>query len=66
MATVLALRDRALQSRDAIELLSSKWRVTIIHLLRDGALRTNELHGAEVAEAWGEPVALPNKNSPSA
>jgi DNA-binding HxlR family transcriptional regulator len=46
MATVLTLRDRALQSRDAIELLSSKWRVTIIHLLRDAALRTSEVQGA--------------------
>jgi len=41
-----SFRDRALESRDAIELLSDKWRITIIHLLRDGPLRTNELQGA--------------------
>lgn len=46
MGRVLALRDRALQSRDAIELLSSKWRITIIHILREGALRTGEIQEA--------------------
>jgi DNA-binding HxlR family transcriptional regulator len=46
MATVLTLRDRALQSREAIELLSSKWRITIIHILRDGPLRAGEVQGA--------------------
>ena len=45
-AKVISLRDRALQSRDVIDLLSSKWRITIIHLLRDGPLRTNVLQGA--------------------
>jgi DNA-binding HxlR family transcriptional regulator len=30
-AKVISLRDRALQSRDVIDLLSSKWRITIIH-----------------------------------
>jgi DNA-binding HxlR family transcriptional regulator len=45
-AKVISLRDRALQSRDAIDLLSSKWRITIIHLLRDGPLRTKELQSA--------------------
>jgi DNA-binding HxlR family transcriptional regulator len=45
-AKVISLRDRALQSRDAIDLLSSKWRITIIHLLRDGPLRTKILQGA--------------------
>jgi DNA-binding HxlR family transcriptional regulator len=39
-------RVRALQSRDAIELLSSKWRVTVLHLLGPGPLRANELHRA--------------------
>jgi DNA-binding HxlR family transcriptional regulator len=37
---------RALQSRDAIDLLSDKWRISIIHLLRKGALRTGELRSA--------------------
>jgi DNA-binding HxlR family transcriptional regulator len=45
-AKVISLRDRALQSRDVIDLLSSKWRITIIHLLRDGPLRTNVIQGA--------------------
>ena len=40
------IRDRALQSRDAIELLSNKWRITVIHILRDGPLRTNEIQSA--------------------
>ena len=46
MANVISLRDRALQSRDAIDLLSSKWRITILHVLRDGPLRTKVLQGA--------------------
>lgn len=46
MASVVTLRDRALQSRDAIDLLSSKWRITIIHILRDGPLRTGEVQAA--------------------
>lgn len=46
MARVINIRDRALQSRDAIDLLSSKWRITIIHILRDGPLRTSEIQGA--------------------
>lgn len=46
MARVLSIRDRALQSQDAIELLSNKWRITILHLLRSGPLRTSELQGA--------------------
>ncbi len=46
MARVLNIRDRALQSRDAIELLANKWRITILHLLRNGALRTSELQSA--------------------
>jgi len=40
------LRTRALQSRDAIELLSSKWRVTILHLLTPGSLRANKIQRA--------------------
>lgn len=46
MGKVVNIRDKALQSRDAIELLSNKWRITIIHILRDGALRTNEIQSA--------------------
>jgi len=40
------LRDKALQSRDAIELLADKWRIAILHLLRAGPLRTHQLQGA--------------------
>lgn len=46
MATLLSFRDRALQSRDAIELLSDKWRIPILHVLRDGPLRTSQLQDA--------------------
>lgn len=34
----------ALRSRDAIELLSDKWRIALLHLLTTGPLRTNQLH----------------------
>lgn len=43
MAKVISIRDKALQSRDAIELLSNKWRITVIHILRDEPLRTNAI-----------------------
>ena len=46
MVRIINIRDRALQSRDAIDLLSNKWRITVIHILRDGPLRTNEIQGA--------------------
>jgi DNA-binding HxlR family transcriptional regulator len=46
MARVLTFRDRALQSKDAVELLSQKWRIAVVHLLREGPLRTNELQNA--------------------
>ena len=46
MARVLNIRDHALQSKDAIELLSNKWRIPILHLLRNERLRTSELQGA--------------------
>ena len=46
MARVISFRDRALQSRDAIELLSNKWRITVIHILRDDPLRTHEIQAA--------------------
>jgi DNA-binding HxlR family transcriptional regulator len=35
-----------LQSRDAIELLSNKWRITVLHVLGPGPLRANELQRA--------------------
>jgi DNA-binding HxlR family transcriptional regulator len=41
-----AVRKRALQSRDAIELLSDKWRIGILHLLTAGPLRTGEIQRA--------------------
>lgn len=43
MAKIINVRDRALESRDAIELLSNKWRIAILHLLSPGPLRTAEL-----------------------
>lgn len=46
MARVLTFRDRALQSRDAVELIAQKWRITILHLLRNEPLRTSELQAA--------------------
>src|SRR5262249_6266911 len=46
MARVINIRDRALESRDAIELLANKWRITVIHILRDGPLRTSEIQSA--------------------
>ena len=46
MSRLQTFRVRALQSRDAIELLSDKWRIVILHLLTSGALRHNELQRA--------------------
>ncbi len=46
MAKRISIAAKALQSREAIELLSNKWRITIIHILRDGPLRTNEIQAA--------------------
>lgn len=43
------VRARALQSRDAIELLADKWRIPILHVLAPAPLRTGELQKA-VAE----------------
>jgi DNA-binding HxlR family transcriptional regulator len=40
------IRARQPQSRNAIELLSSKWRVAVLHLLTSGALRANKLQRA--------------------
>ena len=46
MPDVMRLRGRALQSKHAIELLANKWRVTILHILREGPLRTREIQTA--------------------
>src|SRR5215471_8169844 len=46
MGKVQSIGARALQSRDAIELLSNKWRITIMHLLTSGPLRAGELQRA--------------------
>lgn len=46
MKKIPSMRDRVLQSRDVIELLSSKWRVPVLHLLTFGPLRTKELQSA--------------------
>lgn len=46
MPEKLVLRYTALQSRDAVELLADKWRIAVIHLLRNGALRTHQLQEA--------------------
>ena len=46
METVVSIRARALQSRDAIELLPGKWRITILHVLAPRSMRTGELQRA--------------------
>lgn len=46
MEKIPSIRDRALQSRHAIELLSDKWRITVLHLLTPGPLRTSQLQRA--------------------
>ena len=46
MAAIISIRDRALQSRAAIEAIADKWRIPIIHILRDGPLRTSEIQTA--------------------
>ena len=40
------MHDRAMQSRDAVELLSDKWRIVVLHLLTRGPLRTSQLQRA--------------------
>ena len=40
------MRERVLQSRDVIELLSDKWRIPILHALAAGPLRSGELQRA--------------------
>jgi DNA-binding HxlR family transcriptional regulator len=42
----MSVRQRALQSRDAVELLTDKWRITILHVLRPGPLRSNAVQRA--------------------
>lgn len=46
MVKIQSIRERALQSRDAIELLRDKWRIPILHVLTPGHLRANQLQGA--------------------
>jgi DNA-binding HxlR family transcriptional regulator len=46
MGKVLTIRGRVLQSRDAIELLSDKWRISILHVLDAGPQRSGELQRA--------------------
>src|SRR5215468_3260932 len=46
MGKIQSIRARALQSRDAIELLSNKWRIAILHLLTPGPLRASALQRA--------------------
>ena len=46
MAEIKSIRARALQSRDAIELLNNKWRITLLHLLTPGPMRANQLQRA--------------------
>jgi DNA-binding HxlR family transcriptional regulator len=43
MAKILNLRERALESRDAIDLVANKWRIAVLHLLTPGPLRTRDL-----------------------
>jgi DNA-binding HxlR family transcriptional regulator len=46
MPDALRIRERALQSKDAIELLANKWRIAILHILRVGPLRTRDIQTA--------------------
>jgi len=46
MAKALSMRLRALQSRYAIELLSDKWRIPILHILSTEPLRSGQLQKA--------------------
>ncbi len=43
MAQLRDMRLRALQSRDAVELIADKWRIPILHVLSPTALRSGEL-----------------------
>lgn len=42
----VSLKFTVLQSRDAIELLSDKWRIALLHLLEKGPLRNHALQSA--------------------
>ena len=46
MADVPSAKALALQSRDAIELVSSKWRIAILHVLTSGPVRTKVVQQA--------------------
>ena len=46
MAELKNPRLWALQSRDAIELLSDKWRIPILHVLSPAPLRSGQLQKA--------------------
>jgi DNA-binding HxlR family transcriptional regulator len=48
MAKMLTMRGRVLQSRDAIELLADKWRISILHVLEAGPQRSGQLQRAVV------------------
>lgn len=48
MAELKNLRVRALESRDAIELLADKWRIPILHVLSPAPQRAGELQKAMV------------------
>jgi len=46
MSKMLTIEGRVLQSRDAVELLSDKWRIAILHALTPGPLRSGKLQRA--------------------
>lgn len=46
MAELRSLKLRAVQSRDAIELIADKWRIPILHVLSPAPLRSGELQKA--------------------
>jgi DNA-binding HxlR family transcriptional regulator len=46
MVRIPKLKIHPLESRDAVELLAQKWRITVLHLLSSGALRNSQLQGA--------------------
>jgi DNA-binding HxlR family transcriptional regulator len=46
VAGIPDMQRRALQARDAIELMSDKWRIVVLHLLAVGDLRTSQLQRA--------------------
>ena len=43
MSKVVSIRMRALEARDAVELLADKWRIPILHVLTPGPLRSGQL-----------------------